>query len=479
MFFFPWGPRSRTSNLVVNNLVNGEGTSTAQSIATHSAAVTNYTSNSWSFKGNEVRGSSQEMPRDFEENDEDEGLIMGNLVVVAYGIHEGLAGHLNGGDESEGGDLEPPYVLEPDLGYLIMSSGQSQHTASQPSSSVPLPSHNLTSDSHTSRPSEASPMITKLTIEFNGDGVNVGPNHAKWNTQVRVYVRARIPIHYKDWRKIDGSFKDNVWNKLMDKEDPSRKHGRVDSWKKGHERRDGTILAALKPIMQVLITLKLELTYVLEQVEASNKRRKEASAGGESSVMEVDFDNNELSEVFGPDKKSRTRGINSRKSKKKLQRTGIVKALLQQASFSSNSELKGEMNEMKTSLSNVMGVLKRALGNFVARLVLFLVHHPGCACVLNFGVMIDTSMLASELNRLGALNHFTVIRKLEGGIFPMGFMKEVTDRNSKAGLNILGVESSGRALLNRPILELHKLDNDVLVGHNISGFDLAILLHRA
>ncbi|KAF9622996.1 hypothetical protein IFM89_035711 [Coptis chinensis] len=26
------------------------------------------------------------------------------------------SGDLNGGDESEGGDLEPPYVLEPDLG---------------------------------------------------------------------------------------------------------------------------------------------------------------------------------------------------------------------------------------------------------------------------------------------------------------------------------------------------------------------------
>ncbi|KAF9623876.1 hypothetical protein IFM89_005644 [Coptis chinensis] len=259
--------------------------------------------------------------QDVEENDEAEGLRMGNLVDVAYGMHEGLAGDLNGGDESEGGDLEPPYVLEPDLGYLIMSSGQSQHTASQPSSSVPLPSHNLTSDSHTSQPSEASPTITKLPIEFNGDGVAVGPNHAKWNTQVGVYVRARIPIHYKDWRKVDGSFKDNVWNKLMDKEDPSRKHGRVDSWKKGHERRDGTILASAQ-------------THY-EQVDASNKRRKEASAGGEGSVMEVDFDNDELSEVFGPDKGSRTRGISSNKSKKQLQRTGIAKALLQQASSSS------------------------------------------------------------------------------------------------------------------------------------------------
>lgn len=29
------------------------------------------------------------------------------------------------------------------------------------------------------------------------------------------------------------------------------------------------------------------------------------------------------------------------------------------------------------------------------------------------------------------------------------------------------------------MVELHKLDCDVLVGHNISGFDLDLLLHRA
>lgn len=28
------------------------------------------------------------------------------------------------------------------------------------------------------------------------------------------------------------------------------------------------------------------------------------------------------------------------------------------------------------------------------------------------------------------------------------------------------------------MIELHKLDSDVLVGHNISGFDLDVLLHR-
>ncbi|KAK4262306.1 hypothetical protein QN277_027885 [Acacia crassicarpa] len=93
-------------------------------------------------------------------------------------------------------------------------------------------------------------------------------------------------------------------------------------------------------------------------------------------------------------------------------------------------------------------------------------------------VKIDTPMLASEWKRPGLLTHFTVVRKLDGGIFPLGFNKEVTDRNTKAGSNVLCVESSERALLNRLMIELHKLDSDVLVGHNISGFDLDVLLHR-
>lgn len=54
---------------------------------------------------------------------------------------------------------------------------------------------------------------------------------------------------------------------------------------------------------------------------------------------------------------------------------------------------------------------------------------------------IDTPMLASEWKMPGVLSHFTVVRKLDGGIFPMGFAKEVTDRNAKAGSTILGVES--------------------------------------
>lgn len=118
-------------------------------------------------------------------------------------------------------------------------------------------------------------------------------------------------------------------------------------------------------------------------------------------------------------------------------------------------------------------------------------------------------MLASEWTRPGMLSHFTVVRKLEDGLFPMGFSKEAADKNSKAGSNIISMESrqalssncffdcgpcfvsfhlltflsvthvcSERALLNRLMVELHKLDSDILVGHNISGFDLDVLLNR-
>ncbi|KAL4183613.1 hypothetical protein AMTRI_Chr11g99120 [Amborella trichopoda] len=76
-------------------------------------------------------------------------------------------------------------------------------------------------------------------------------------------------------------------------------------------------------------------------------------------------------------------------------------------------------------------------------------------------------------------SHFTVIRKLDGDVFPLGFTKEADERNKKAGNIVLVCEGSERALLNRFMTELHKLDSDVLVGHNISGFDLDVLLHRA
>lgn len=56
-------------------------------------------------------------------------------------------------------------------------------------------------------------------------------------------------------------------------------------------------------------------------------------------------------------------------------------------------------------------------------------------------LQIDAPMLTSEWTKPGMLSHFTVVRKLEGGIFPMGFTKEAAERNAKAGTSVISSES--------------------------------------
>ncbi len=46
------------------------------------------------------------------------------------------------------------------------------------------------------------------------------------------------------------------------------------------------------------------------------------------------------------------------------------------------------------------------------------------------------------------------------------------------GGNVLSAQASERALLINLLARLRTLDADVYVGHNISAFDLDVLLHR-
>jgi DNA polymerase alpha subunit A len=92
-------------------------------------------------------------------------------------------------------------------------------------------------------------------------------------------------------------------------------------------------------------------------------------------------------------------------------------------------------------------------------------------------VKVDAPIPLAEWNNRDGLNHFSIVRKLDGGMFPVGFVSEVAKINSNS-TNTLNAESSERALLNLLMVKLHQLDADVLVGHHISGFDLDILLHR-
>ncbi|KAJ8375624.1 hypothetical protein SKAU_G00062040 [Synaphobranchus kaupii] len=70
-------------------------------------------------------------------------------------------------------------------------------------------------------------------------------------------------------------------------------------------------------------------------------------------------------------------------------------------------------------------------------------------------------------------SHFCVISKPSDCIFPYDFKEAVRKKNVK--LEIAGTE---RTLLGFFLAKMHKIDPDVVVGHNIYGFDLEVLLQR-
>jgi len=87
-------------------------------------------------------------------------------------------------------------------------------------------------------------------------------------------------------------------------------------------------------------------------------------------------------------------------------------------------------------------------------------------------------------NSLDHLRHFSIVRRLDGVSFPPGWDAAVAKENAehpvakRTGSVVLSSQSSERGLLSFLLAKLQQLDADVLVGHNIAGFDLDVLLHR-
>uniref|UniRef100_A0A8D0EDG3 DNA polymerase n=1 Tax=Salvator merianae TaxID=96440 RepID=A0A8D0EDG3_SALMN len=69
--------------------------------------------------------------------------------------------------------------------------------------------------------------------------------------------------------------------------------------------------------------------------------------------------------------------------------------------------------------------------------------------------------------------HFCVISKPNDCIFPYDFKETAKRKNAK--IEIAGTE---RTLLGFFLAKVHKIDPDIIVGHNIYGFDLELLLQR-
>jgi DNA polymerase alpha subunit A len=73
-----------------------------------------------------------------------------------------------------------------------------------------------------------------------------------------------------------------------------------------------------------------------------------------------------------------------------------------------------------------------------------------------------------------ALSACSVVRKPEGHSWPWDLQRTVSS-DKRIKLEICATE---RALLNYLIARLHSIDADVIVGHNIAAFDIAVLLQR-
>uniref|UniRef100_A0A667XM04 DNA polymerase n=1 Tax=Myripristis murdjan TaxID=586833 RepID=A0A667XM04_9TELE len=69
--------------------------------------------------------------------------------------------------------------------------------------------------------------------------------------------------------------------------------------------------------------------------------------------------------------------------------------------------------------------------------------------------------------------HFCVVSKPNDCIFPYDFKEAVRKKNGK-----VEIASTERTLLGFFLAKMHKIDPDVLVGHDIFGFDLEVLLQR-
>ncbi|XP_062521858.1 DNA polymerase alpha catalytic subunit-like isoform X2 [Corticium candelabrum] len=70
-------------------------------------------------------------------------------------------------------------------------------------------------------------------------------------------------------------------------------------------------------------------------------------------------------------------------------------------------------------------------------------------------------------------SHVACVRKLNDQLFPHDFTSQVKNYHTK-----IEVTSSERAMLAFFVAKIHKIDPDLIIGHDMVGFELDVLLHR-
>ncbi|KAF9609030.1 hypothetical protein IFM89_012470, partial [Coptis chinensis] len=189
-----------------------------------------------------------------DENIEDRGLGLENLVDACYGVHEGVRGDMYEGDTDQTSDFEQPFVPKPDLGKKYAEYKSKAEEKLYPSCEGPVTTLSAVVELHDLKkqyskhfngeqelnlpPSrlkgtEIDKLLSrvkyvpaggntlrsnngKLPIIVHPDGRVIGVYSAKWSSRVGYWIRAVVPISYASWDKVDDSFKAEVWLKLME-----------------------------------------------------------------------------------------------------------------------------------------------------------------------------------------------------------------------------------------------------------------------
>lgn len=107
------------------------------------------------------------------------------------------------------------------------------------------------------------------------------------------------------------------------------------------------------------------------------------------------------------------------------------------------------------------------------------VHEVAAISVIySKSVRVDGPTPMGEWNTRERLQHFSAVRRLDGTALPVGLDLEIARVNNRAGAAVVFKKSSERELLSFALAKMKAIDADVVVGHNILGFDLDVLLHR-
>lgn len=100
--------------------------------------------------------------------------------------------------------------------------------------------------------------------------------------------------------------------------------------------------------------------------------------------------------------------------------------------------------------------------------------------IVTASVMIhnEVKMDQPTVNWERSLSTFTILRKLEGVPWPIGFQQKIRAQSANSNRRKIQLCESEMNLLNELMNYISFVDPDVIVGHNYIGFDLDVLLHR-